>query len=105
MQWIFDPYLKPKMDTDKELFKNLTAEALSSRSEEFLPNRETTIGQKAVSIKRDMFLFVVVSRQTKKQFSATSVPPRCKIIICINRRESAVNSIPILSWLKGCCDA
>ena len=68
------------MDTDKELFEKLTAEALSSRSEESLPHRETTIGEKAVSIKRDMFLFVVVSRQTKKQFSATSVLRDVKLL-------------------------
>ncbi len=35
------------MNTDKELYKNFTAETQSTQREEFLPNRETTIGQMA----------------------------------------------------------
>ena len=46
LQWIFDPYLKPKMDTDKELFENFTAETQSTLRQAVLPNRETAIGQK-----------------------------------------------------------
>jgi len=34
-----------QMDADKELFKNFTAETQSTQREEFLPNRETAIGQ------------------------------------------------------------
>ncbi len=33
------------MDADKELFKNFTAETQSTQREEFLPTRETAIGQ------------------------------------------------------------
>jgi len=34
-----------QMDADKYFIKNLTAETQSTLREEFLPNRETTIGQ------------------------------------------------------------
>jgi hypothetical protein len=34
------------MGTDMDFFKDLTAETQSTLREEFLPNRETTIGQK-----------------------------------------------------------
>ncbi len=33
------------MNTDKELYKNFTAETQSTQREEFLPNRETAIEQ------------------------------------------------------------
>ncbi len=36
-----------QMDTDKETFKTFTAETQSTLREEFLPNRETAIGQKS----------------------------------------------------------
>ena len=39
---------------------------LSTLREEILPNLETTIGQRALDQNADKFLFVVVSRQTKK---------------------------------------
>ncbi len=54
------------MDEIKELIKSLTAETQSTQREEFLPNRETTIGQNLLVFNGDKFLFVVVSRQTKK---------------------------------------
>jgi len=54
------------MDTDKDFFQNVTAETQSTQREEFLSNGETTIGHNASVLNPDMFLFVVVSRQTKK---------------------------------------
>ncbi len=45
-----------------------------------LPDRQMTIGQKALGLRADKFLFVVVSRQTKKTF-----------FLCVNLRGSAVN--------------
>jgi hypothetical protein len=43
------------MDTDKEIIKNLTAETQSTMRQEFLPNRETTIGQKAWFLRESCF--------------------------------------------------
>jgi len=41
-------------------------EGQSTLREEFLSNRETTIGQKALGLNAGMFLFVVVSATNKK---------------------------------------
>ncbi len=93
------------MDTEKYLFKDINRrDAEFAEAIRFAQSGDGDWAKNS-AFRKDMFLFVVVSRQTKNQFSAISVPLRCKIIICVNRRESAVNSIPILSWLKGCCDA
>jgi len=45
--------------------RTFTAETQSTLRKSLLPNRETTIGQKLTALIRGMFLFVVVSRQTK----------------------------------------
>jgi len=44
-----------QIDTDKDFFKSFTAETQSTQREEFLPNRETTIGQKTWSLEEACF--------------------------------------------------
>ena len=110
------------MEADKEFFKNCTAETQSTQREEFLPNRETTIGQNLLALtemnkssisvnrrksavkyplkdltlvilrNRDMFLFVVVSRQTKKSglcdLCASAVNKSLYVLFCVGLRLS-----------------
>ncbi len=44
-----------QMDTDKDFIKNFTAETQSTLRQEFLPNRETTIEQKARFLRESCF--------------------------------------------------
>ncbi len=63
----------PPMDTERKPFKNLTAEAQSTLRENLLcPIGRRRLGNNP-SFKKAMFLFVVVSRQTKKSISLRSL--------------------------------
>jgi len=64
------------MRTDKEFFKNLTAEAQSTLRQKFLPNRETTIGQKTSSLEEAYFCLSMSPDKQKMKFSAPSAPLR-----------------------------
>jgi len=62
------------MDTDKDFIKNLTAEYAEVRI--FTQSGDDDWAKDPV-FKKGIFLFVVVSRQTKKEFSAPSVVRLC----------------------------
>ncbi len=65
-----------QMGTDKEFFKTLTAETQSTLRQEFLPNRETTIGQKTSSLEEACFCLSSSPDKQKMNFSAPSAPLR-----------------------------
>ncbi len=68
------------MDADKDFFKNLTAETQSTLREEIFAQLGHDDWAKDLVFRRVMFLFVVVSRQTKK------------VVLC-NLCSSAVNQL------------
>ncbi len=66
---------------------------LSTLREEILPNLETTIGQRALDQNADKFLFVVVSRQTKKPFFLC--------VLCVSAVKSPNPYLRKSAWVCG----
>ncbi len=88
------------MDADKDFFKSFTAETQSTLREEFLPNRETAIGQKAESLKELCFC-LSLSPDKQKINSLRSLRLCGELIsIGVNLRESAVNN-SLRAWRLG----
>jgi len=85
-----------QIDSDKDFFKNFTAETQRAQREEYLPNRETTIGQNLlVPIET---CFCLSSSPDKQKRSSLRSLRLCGevIFICVNLRKSAVNFPPFV---------
>jgi len=83
-----------KMNTDKDFFKNLTAETQSTLRKEIFAQSGDDDWAKDLVFRRGMFLFVVVSRQTKKVIlCASAVNKLFSAMIRIKLRLIALNAL------------
>ena len=82
--------IAPRRQGRKDFFKKLTAETQSTLREDFFAQSGDDDWAKDLVFKRGMFLFVVVSRQTKKgilcDLCASAVNRLLSAIICVNLR-------------------
>jgi len=85
------------MDTDKDFFKNLTAETQSTLRKEIFAQSGDDDWAKDLVFRRGMFLFVLVSRQTKKvilcDLCASAVNKLFSAMIRIKLRLIALNAL------------
>ncbi len=89
--------IAPRRQGRKDFVKKLTAETQSTLREDFFAQSGDDDWAKDLVFKRGMFLFVVVSRQTKKgilcDLCASAVNKLLSAMICVNLRLIAFDAL------------